>query len=165
MTVLFVFLLYYLALPQTLFDEPYVTVLESTEGNLLGAKIASDGQWRFPESDTIPEKFKQCLVTYEDQYFYYHWGFNPVSIFYAFLENYRSNHIVRGGSTLTQQVIRLSREHQQRTYFEKIIELILATRLELRYSKDKILSLYSAHAPFGGNVVGLENGFLALFRC
>ncbi|GAA4793568.1 penicillin-binding protein 1C [Olivibacter ginsenosidimutans] len=154
--VLIVFLLYYFSLPRTLFDEPYVTVLESTEGNLLGAKIARDGQWRFPEQDTIPEKFKQCLVNYEDQYFYYHWGFNPVAMVHALLQNYRSSRVVRGGSTITQQVIRLSREHQQRTYWEKLIELILATRLEFRYSKDKILNLYSAHAPFGGNVVGLE---------
>jgi len=154
--VLVVFLLYYFSLPRTLFDEPYVTVLESAEGNLLGAKIARDGQWRFPEQDTIPEKFKQCVVNYEDQYFYYHWGFNPMAMFNAVVQNHRANKIVRGGSTITQQVIRLAREHKQRTYFEKIIELILATRLEFRYTKDKILSLYSAHAPFGGNVVGLE---------
>ncbi|MFK5958062.1 MAG: penicillin-binding protein 1C, partial [Lutibacter sp.] len=49
-----------------------------------------------------------------------------------------------------------SRKNQKRTYFEKIKELILATRLEFRYSKEKILSLYASNAPFGGNVVGLD---------
>src|SRR5690606_7452932 len=63
---------------------------------------------------------------------------------------------VRGGSTLTQQVIRRSRKGEDRTYFEKFIELILATRAELSYTKDELLNLYASHAPFGGNVVGLE---------
>ncbi len=64
--------------------------------------------------------------------------------------------IVSGGSTITMQVIRLSRKGKRRTVFEKIIEMVLATRLELRYSKQEILGLYASHAPFGGNVVGLE---------
>ena len=131
-------------------------MIETATGDLLGAKIADDGQWRFPEQDTIPEKFKKCIVAYEDQYFYYHPGFNPIAMVQAAIQNYKAGKIVRGGSTLTQQVIRLAREHQHRTYFEKLIELVWATRLEWRYSKNKILSLYSAHAPFGGNVVGLE---------
>ena len=50
----------------------------------------------------------------------------------------------------------MSRKGQSRTYFEKLKELILATRLELRSSKQNILNLYASHAPFGGNVVGLE---------
>lgn len=156
MLILFIVGVYYFCLPRRLFDTPYVTVLESAEGELLGAKIARDGQWRFPEQDTIPDKFKRCIVNYEDQYFYRHPGFNPFAMFNAFLENSKAKRIIRGGSTITQQVIRLSRDHKQRTYFEKLIEFILSTRLELRYSKNKILSLYGAHAPFGGNVVGLE---------
>ncbi|MEC4004166.1 penicillin-binding protein 1C [Flavobacterium sp. SUN052] len=147
---------YYFSLPRTLFQEPYATVIESQEGELLGAKIANDGQWRFPASDSVPDKFKKCIVYYEDEHFYYHWGFNPVAMFKAFQQNRNAGKVVRGGSTLTQQVIRLSRNHQKRTYFEKIIEMVLATRLEFRHSKDKILELYAAHAPYGGNVVGLE---------
>ncbi|WP_432672627.1 penicillin-binding protein 1C [Flavobacterium sp. SM2513] len=147
---------YYFSLPSPLFKVPYATVVESQEGRLIGAKIAKDGQWRFPENDTLPEKFKMCIVTFEDQHFYQHPGFNPVAVFNAIVQNYKAGKVVRGGSTLTQQVIRLARKGQSRTYFEKAIEFILATRLELRYSKDKILELYAAHAPFGGNVVGLE---------
>ncbi|HMK06177.1 MAG TPA: penicillin-binding protein 1C [Flavobacterium sp.] len=147
---------YYFALPQTLFAAPYATVIESHEGELLGAKIARDGQWRFPAQDSVPDKFKKCVVYFEDQHFYKHPGFNPVAMFNAMKQNNHAGKIVRGGSTLTQQVIRLSRKGKNRTYFEKAIEMILATRLELRYSKDKILELYAAHAPFGGNVVGLE---------
>ncbi len=147
---------YYFSLPRVLFSEPYSTVIESEGGELLGARIARDGQWRFPAQDSVPYKFRQCIIHFEDQYFYSHPGFNPIAIFNAMRQNFKAGRVVRGGSTLTQQVIRLSREGKKRSYFEKLIELILATRLELRYSKDNILGLYAAHAPFGGNVVGLE---------
>lgn len=149
-------LVYYFSLPRTLFQEPYATVIESQEGELLAAKIARDGQWRLPAQDSVPDKFKKCIVYYEDEHFYYHWGFNPIAMVKAIRQNQQAGKVVRGGSTLTQQVVRLSRNHQKRTYFEKLIEIILATRLEFRHSKDKILELYAAHAPFGGNVVGLE---------
>lgn len=155
--VLFVLLIaYYFCLPKQLFKDPTATVITSKNDELLGAQIAKDGQWRFPHNDSIPEKFKTCIIQFEDEYFYKHPGFNPVSIFKALRENLKSDGIKRGGSTITQQVIRLSRKGKNRTYFEKAIEIVLATRLELRTSKDKILSYYSSNAPFGGNVVGLN---------
>jgi penicillin-binding protein 1C len=147
---------YYFSLPRTLFEEPYSTVIESSDGELLAAKIARDGQWRFPAKDSIPDKFKKCIVYFEDEHFYQHFGFNPVAMVKAIKENSKAGKVVRGGSTLTQQVVRLSRKNKKRTYFEKIVEMILATRLEFRHSKEKILELYAAHAPYGGNVVGLE---------
>lgn len=147
---------YYFCLPRTLFREPFSTVIESHEGELLGAKIADDGQWRFPAADSVPEKFRNCIVYFEDENFFRHPGFNPVSMYKAFIENRKAGKVRRGGSTITQQVIRLSRKNQSRTYFEKLIEVVLATRLEFRHSKERILDLYAAHAPFGGNVVGLE---------
>lgn len=146
---------YYFCLPEKLFNSPTSTVVESRGGNLLGAKIAKDGQWRFPEVDSIPFKFKTCLIQFEDAYFYKHPGFNPVSIIKAMQANITAGKTVRGGSTLTQQVVRLSRK-KKRSYWEKSVELIWATRLELRYSKEEILKLYTSNAPFGGNVVGLE---------
>ncbi|WP_445453014.1 penicillin-binding protein 1C [Flavobacterium sp. 25HG05S-40] len=154
--VFLLLLVYYFSLPRTLFDEPYSTVIESSDGELLAAKIARDGQWRFPAKDSVPDKFKKCIVYFEDEHFYQHFGFNPVAMVKAVQENNRAGRVVRGGSTLTQQVIRLSRKNKKRTYFEKGIEMILATRLEFRHSKEKILELYAAHAPYGGNVVGLE---------
>ncbi|KZE75998.1 penicillin-binding protein 1C [Myroides marinus] len=156
-SILFVLLvLYYFCLPSQLFTKPYSTVIESKDNKLLGAQIASDGQWRFPEVDSVPDKFKECIIAFEDEYFYYHWGVNPVSMFKAFKANLKSDEVVRGGSTLTQQTIRLARDGKKRSYAEKIVEAILATRLEFKYSKDKILRLYASHAPFGGNVVGID---------
>ncbi|MCF6347613.1 MAG: penicillin-binding protein 1C [Flavobacteriaceae bacterium] len=147
---------YYFSLPKQLFNEPTSTVIESVEGELLGAQIAEDEQWRFPHTDSIPLKFEQSILAFEDAYFYKHPGFNPISIAKAFWQNIKSGSVKRGGSTLTQQVIRLSRKGKRRTYFEKVIEIILATRLEFRHSKSDILALYTSNAPFGGNVVGLD---------
>ncbi|MFD2567389.1 penicillin-binding protein 1C [Pseudotenacibaculum haliotis] len=157
LTLLSIGLIWYaFCLPGQLFQEPTSTVVVSVEDKLLGAKIAKDGQWRFPENKEVPEKFKTCLVLFEDEHFYKHPGFNPVSIVKAIQQNREAGKIVRGGSTLTQQVIRLSRKNPKRTYFEKFKEIILATRLEVRASKEEILSLWANNAPFGGNVVGLE---------
>lgn len=148
--------IYYFSLPNTLFKDPTATVITSSNHVLLGAQIAKDGQWRFPHNDSVPDKFRTCITQFEDEHFYQHPGFNPISIFKALRDNLKSGSIKRGGSTLTQQVIRLSRKGKKRTYLEKLKELILATRLELKGSKDGILAYYSSNAPFGGNVVGLD---------
>jgi penicillin-binding protein 1C len=148
-------IIYLFLLPRNLFDVPYSTVVTDRNGELLGARVADDGQWRFPQNDHIPEKFKQCLVAFEDRYFYYHFGVNPLALFRALKQNIREKRIVSGGSTLTMQLMRISRGGK-RTVGEKLIEMILATRVECRYSKDDILTMYASHAPFGGNVVGIE---------
>ena len=143
-------------LPRELFrDVSYSTVVESAEGELLGARIAADEQWRFPPSDTVPERYATALIQFEDRAFRWHPGVNPVALVRAAVANLRAGHVVSGGSTLTMQVIRLSRQ-KERTLWQKTIEAVQATRLELRYSKKQILALYAAHAPYGGNVVGLE---------
>ena len=148
--------IFYFSLPNNLFDASTCTVIEDRSGHLLSARIADDGQWRFPSSDSIPQNFKKCLLYFEDQYFYKHIGFNPVSLIRAFAQNVAAGEIVSGGSTISMQVIRLSRKNKRRTIWEKLREILLATRLELRYTKDEILKLYTTHAPFGGNTVGLE---------
>lgn len=144
------------SLPRPLFDDPASTLLLDRQGVLLGAKIADDQQWRFPESEKIPEKFRQAILHYEDRWFRFHPGFNPVSLVRAARQNIAARKIISGGSTITMQVIRLARKNQPRTVPEKIIEIYLAWRLELTHSKGDILRLYASHAPFGGNVVGLE---------
>ncbi len=151
-----VLIAYYFCLPEQLFKAPHATVIESEQGNLLGAMIAEDGQWRFPQVDSVPHKFKTCLLQFEDAHFYSHPGFNPASMAKALGANIAAGKTVRGGSTLTQQVIRLARKGKTRSYVEKAVELVLATRLEFRSSKEEILRMYASHAPYGGNVVGLE---------
>lgn len=147
---------YALCLPRELFkDVPYSTVVTDRNGELLGARIASDGQWRFPPCDTVPEKFRRALVEFEDRWFFWHPGVNPVSMVRAAVGNIKAGEVTSGGSTLTMQVVRMHRG-RERTVKQKIVESVMATRLELRHSKKRILALYASHAPFGGNVVGLE---------
>lgn len=153
----------FFALPEPLFSRPTSTVLLSRQGELLSARIAEDGQWRFPaqigaaeKEEQVPEKFRQALLHFEDRDFYRHPGVNPVAIVRALKQNLEAGRVVSGGSTITMQVIRLSRQGQPRTVWEKLKESVLALRLELRYSKEEILALYAANAPFGGNVVGLK---------
>src|SRR5690349_15816508 len=155
-TVLSILIGYYFSLPKELFNDPYSTVLEASHGELLSASIAKDGQWRFPQIDSVPDKFAEALITFEDKRFWNHPGVDLLSLSRALRQNISEGRVVSGGSTITMQVIRLSRKGESRTVVEKLIEAILATRLELRYSKEEILSLYASHAPFGGNVVGLE---------
>jgi penicillin-binding protein 1C len=149
------FLLFVFALPDDLFKTPTSYVIEASNGELLSASIASDGQWRFPMADTVPDKFVKCITTYEDQRFFLHFGVDPVAMSRAMKQNIGAKSIVSGGSTLTMQVIRLSRR-KNRTIWQKLTEMILAIRLEFSHSKNEIISMYAANAPFGSNVVGLE---------
>jgi len=142
--------------PRQLFPAPCSTLLYSTEGELLGARIATDGQWRFPAADSLPDKFVDCLLTYEDKRFFYHPGIDPAAIFRAIRLNGKAGRVVSGGSTLTMQLARIARGNQDRTFYEKTIEMCWALFLETTYSKQEILNLYASHAPFGGNVIGLE---------
>lgn len=138
------------------FRAPQSTVVKTNDGSLLGARIADDGQWRFPGLNKVPEKFEKALLTFEDRYFYYHPGINPVSIIRAFAGNIKAGRIVSGGSTITMQIARISRGMRPRTYGEKFIEILSAIKLELFRSKKDILLMYTSNAPFGGNTVGLE---------
>ncbi len=154
-SAILILLLFYFALPTRLFLSPTSYVIEDKAGNLLGASIATDGQWRFPTTDAVPDKFAKCIVAFEDKRFHYHPGVDPLALTRAVFQNISGKKVISGGSTLTMQVIRMSR-NKPRTVWQKFIEAFLALRLEAGYSKSSILRLYSANAPFGSNVVGLD---------
>ncbi len=147
---------YCFCLPKPFFADPTSMVLEDKEGILMGARIAQDGQWRFPPSDTVPEKFSKCIIEFEDRYFHWHWGINPAAFGRAVFQNVRNTRVVSGGSTLTMQTIRMARKQKNRNFLSKILEAIQASRLEWTHRKKTILALYASNAPFGGNVVGIE---------
>jgi len=148
--------LFYFSLPKPLFHDSLSRVLLDSEGHVLNASIAADGQWRFPAIDSIPDKYIKSLILFEDQRFYEHFGVDVRALIRALNQNWKAEKIVSGGSTLSMQVVRLSGKKNSRTYWQKIKEIILAWRLECSYSKQEILTMYASHAPFGGNVVGLE---------
>ncbi len=154
--LIFLLLLLLTPLPKPLFNTPYTTTLHASNGQLMSASIASDEQWRFPPSDSIPYKFRTAIRLYEDEYFNYHFGINPISILRAISQNYKAGKIVSGGSTLTMQVVRMAYGNKPRTYVQKIMELFAAIKMELLYSKSEILKIYADNAPFGGNIVGIS---------
>ncbi len=142
--------------PVVPFEDPLSTVVLDREGNLLGASIAADGQWRFGVAQRVPAKFAAAIVCFEDRRFYWHPGVDPLALARAAWRNLRSGRVVSGGSTLTMQVVRLARKGRPRTFLEKGIEAVLALRLSLSLSKAQVLGLYAGYAPFGGNAVGLD---------
>jgi len=151
------FIAWWRMLPDPLFHTPESYVLEARDGTLLSARIAADGQWRFPAGPAVPAKFRRALLLYEDKRFDSHLGVDPLALARAVKLNVKAGRIVSGGSTLTMQLAKLTRaDRDARSYSKKAWEALLALRLEARFSKDEILALYVAHAPFGGNVVGLE---------
>lgn len=141
--------------PLPRFSKPLSTVVLASDSSLLGARIADDGQWRFPATE-VPEKFEQALLTFEDKWFRYHPGVNPVALARAMVNNIRRGEIVSGGSTITMQVARIAADNRKRTYLNKFREILSAVKLEIFSSKDHILAMYAANAPFGGNTVGLD---------
>lgn len=147
---------YYLCLPEKLFTDPYSTVLLDRNGELLSAQIAPDGQWRFPDGPSIPEKLRSAIVLYEDKRFDEHFGVDPLAVGRAIKQNLKAGTILSGASTITMQVVRLSRKNPSRTFIEKFWEAVLATRIEWRYDKNEIINMYANHAPYGGNVVGIQ---------
>jgi penicillin-binding protein 1C len=142
--------------PVVRFDDPVSPVLFSAEGELLGARPAADGQWRFPPGGHVPGRLVRVLVRFEDRRFFLHPGVDPLAVLRAAGQNLRSGRVESGASTITMQVVRLARKDRERTYLEKLKEAALALKLEARRSKREILELFAAHAPFGGNVVGLD---------
>jgi penicillin-binding protein 1C len=151
-----ILLLAWILWPRQLFHAPYSFVIEDKNGALLSARIAPDGQWRLPPGDSVPEKFVRAAAFFEDRRFFLHPGVDPLAMARAMVQNIRVRQVVSGGSTITMQVIRLSRKGKARTLPEKFIETAEALRLDLVSGKNGIMALYASHAPFGGNVVGLE---------
>lgn len=154
--ILTILLAWYFCLPNPLFDTSYSTVLLDRNDQLLGARLAKDGQWRFPgDEPDIPKTFEQAIINFEDKRFFSHSGVDLIALARAVRDNVKAKHVTSGGSTLTMQTMRLARDKGKRNYWQKGIEMLWAWRAELRYSKKEILQLYASHAPFGGNVVGL----------
>lgn len=149
-------LAFWALVPPVSFDAPLSTVVLDRDGELLGASIAADGQWRFGVAESVPEKFAAAITSFEDRRFYCHPGVDPLALARAAVSNLRRGQVVSGGSTLTMQVVRLSRKGRPRTLAEKAIEAVLALRLTLSLSKAQVLGLYAAYAPYGGNTVGLD---------
>jgi penicillin-binding protein 1C len=143
-------------LPTPLDNPNRSLVVLDRHGDIIGARLAADEQWRFPAADSLPQKYIQALLTFEDKRFFQHPGVDILALGRALRLNMKHRRIVSGGSTITMQVIRLAKKNPPRTIPQKLIEMIQALRLELSYSKGEILKIYANNCPLGGNVVGIE---------
>ena len=136
-------------------DEPGMVVV-ARDGTPLRAWPDADGVWRFPVTpDKVSEKYLDALLTYEDRWFYWHPGVNPLALSRAAWQWLRYGEIVSGGSTLSMQVAR-ALEPVPRSISGKLKQIARALQLEMRLSKREILTLYLNHAPMGGIVEGVE---------
>jgi 1A family penicillin-binding protein len=97
-----------------------------------------------------------ALLAIEDRRFYQHNGVDPIRVVAAAWRNIRAKRIVQGASTITQQLARVSQLTPERTYVRKMREVMIATRLEQRYSKDEILAQYLNTIYFGEGLYGIE---------
>ncbi len=128
----------------------------ANDGRALRAFADSKGIWRQQATlNSVSPLYIQALLTYEDQYFWSHFGVNPVSLLRALYLNLRCACIVSGGSTLSMQVARILHPHR-RTLSGKLVQILRTFQLELSLSKEEILTLYLNYAPFGGTVEGVE---------
>ena len=108
------------------------------------------------EIDKVPDNLKNAFVAVEDRRFYKHGGIDPMSIAGSALENLKSGSIVRGGSTLTQQLARNTYLSNDQTYERKIKEIFIALEIEKSLSKDEILEAYMNRVFLGQNVYGVQ---------
>ncbi|UIP30231.1 penicillin-binding protein 1C [Photobacterium sp. TLY01] len=139
-----------------LYPDGPATVVVSRDGEILRSFGDRQGVHRYNVTLTDVDPFYiQALLNYEDRWFYWHPGFNPVSVVRAAWQWASNGYVVSGGSTLTMQVARLIDPHA-RSIAGKLKQLWRALQLEWYYSKDEILTFYLNLAPFGGNIAGVE---------
>ncbi|PTW86676.1 penicillin-binding protein 1C [Achromobacter mucicolens] len=144
-------------------DSGGAAVVVASDGTPLRNYPSRDGIWRYPvQPGQVSPRYLETLLTYEDRWFYWHPGVNPVALARAGWQWATNRRIVSGGSTLTMQVARLIDPQlagkPSRTMSAKLRQAWRAVQLEMHYSKDEILSLYLTHAPMGGIVEGVEMG-------
>ena len=144
-------------LPYPLFPDDYSMVVLDANGKMLRVFLNRNQQWCFPPDENlkIPMKLKNAVLQFEDRHFYRHPGVNPVSLVRAFYQNIRAGRTVSGASTLTMQLARLM-QPKPRTYPNKLLEILQAVKIEIKYSKEEILRMYLDHAPYGGNIIGYQ---------
>ena len=137
------------------------TIILADNETPLRAFADPKGVWRYPVNlHEVSPLYLHALLTYEDRWFYYHFGINPLALLRAAWQWVNSGRIVSGGSTLTMQVARIIDPHQ-RSVSGKLWQMLRALQLEWHYSKDDILKFYLNLAPFGGPIEGVQTASYA----
>ncbi|RED27623.1 penicillin-binding protein 1C [Rhodopseudomonas thermotolerans] len=141
-----------------------VTVVDR-HGKLLRAFAMADGRWRLPvdAATEVDPRYLKLLFAYEDKRFWSHHGVDPLAVGRAALQLVSHGRIVSGGSTITMQLARLMEPRRQRSLSAKLRQMVRAVELEQTLSKQQILDLYLALAPYGGNLEGIRAASIAYF--
>jgi penicillin-binding protein 1A len=104
----------------------------------------------------LPKRVTEPFIAIEDRHFYRHWGVDPQGLARALVTDLKAGHVVEGGSTITQQLAKISFLSPEQTLWRKLQEMVLAFWLEARLGKNEILSRYLSSVYFGDNVYGLR---------
>ena len=107
--------------------------------------------------EEVPQGLKDAVTSIEDKRYYSHLGIDPIRIIGSFVRNLRAGHITQGGSTITQQLIKLSvfsTKKEDQTYKRKIQEILLALQIEREFSKEQILTYYLNKVYMANNTYG-----------
>jgi penicillin-binding protein 1C len=152
----------------TLFPLPpapqYSPIVTAADGTVLHAFLNPTQKWRMKtELGEITSALQQAIINKEDRYFKYHFGVNPLAIVQAAGRNIFRTGRTTGASTITMQVARLL-EPKERTFGNKLLEILRALQLEAHYSKPEILQLYLNLVPYGGNIEGVKSAALLYFQ-
>lgn len=148
-------------------EERYKTLLSNVvyDRNMVPLSIAENGKGHYVhEISEIPDAFKELLIKKEDNYFYYHWGVNPVSTVRAIFNSVTDGR-AGGSSTLTQQLAKnLLETETDRTIFNKLIETLYAVSIELFTSKEEVLVMYANSVYLGNQLQGFDIASHAYFN-
>jgi penicillin-binding protein 1C len=141
------------------------TTIVDRNGKLLRAYAMAAGRWRLPvdAKTAVDPGYTKLLLAYEDRRFYSHSGVDPLALGRAAFQLVTRGHIVSGGSTITMQLARLMEPRRERSVYAKLRQMVRALEIEQQLTKDEILDLYLALAPYGGNLEGIRAASIAYF--
>ena len=143
------------ARPRLLEAYTYSTAVYDRQGRLMNIGLSMDEKYRLRTSFAqIPEAAVKALLLYEDRYFYYHPGVNPLRMAKAALLTAVGGRR-QGASTITMQLARMVYHIDSSTVSGKIKQILRALQIELFYSKEEILEAYFNLAPYGRNIEGI----------
>ena len=142
--------------------KPSITSRVYSDDNKLLAEFFLENRTPVSLAD-VPPLLINALIATEDTRFYSHHGIDPRGIVRAFIRNIRAHKVLEGGSTLTQQLAKVLFLTPERSYTRKLKEMALALRIEQRYTKQEILSLYLNQIYFGSGAYGVESAAQVYF--
>lgn len=157
-------MLFFSTKPPLLADIDFSKAIFDEQHHLLRLTLSPDEKYRlYTPLSQMPKQLKEATLLQEDQYFYHHFGINPVALLKAIWATYMKKSRRMGASTITMQVARLRFAINSKTFSGKLWQIARALQLERHYTKDQILEAYLNLAPYGANIEGVGAASLIYF--